>query len=157
MSKKRVTVFEALQTEIMSDILNRSDMSFFRKVCRWYSSTFHTPLHIVMDCKVIQWDDILVHYYEDQMESFGYNTVFEIATREYIPELAEEFEEDNKEFARALVKEQKATLAKQEAKTKKVSSTTKKISQEEQIKPDNKELTPPAPVKMSFDDEEDNE
>tara|TARA_R100000951_G_C2553418_1_gene153213 strand:- start:222 stop:563 length:342 start_codon:yes stop_codon:yes gene_type:complete len=112
-----------------------------------------------MECKVVQWDEILTHYYENQMEELGYNTVFEIATREYIPELAEEFEEENKEFARALVKEQKATLKKAEAK-KRASNNQKTIvsgakkPKKKETKPNNKELKAPPPMKLSFDDED---
>ena len=153
---KKVSIYEALQTEVISDILNQSDMNFFRKVCRWYSTTFHTPLHIVMECREVQWDEVLTHYYESQMEELGYNQVFDIATKEYIPELAAEFEEENKEFARALVKEQKATLKKAEAK-KRASNNRKTIvsgAKKDEPKPDNKDLKPPAPIKMSFDDED---
>lgn len=140
---KKATLYEALQTEVMADILIHSDMNFFRKVCRWYSTTFHTPLHIVMECVVIQWDEILLHYYEDRLEDIGYNQVYELAVKDFIPELAEEYEEENREFARSLIAEQKRTLAKQKAKEKAAAPSVK-----EKEPP---ATTPPAPMKLKFD------
>ena len=142
--KRKTTIYEALQTEVIADILTHSDMNFFRKVCRWYSTTFHTPLDQVINGDIMQWDEILLHYYETQMEGIGYNEVYEVATKEYIPELAEQYEEENREFAKALVKEQKETLKKAKAKEKKAA-----LKQN-----NNKELTPPPPMKLSFDNDE---
>jgi len=154
---KNNKIYEEVQTQVISDLLHRNDMNFFRKVCRWYSTTFHTPLHIVMDCREVQWDEILTHYYESQMEELGYNQIYDVATREYIPELAEQYEEENKEFAQALVKEQKETLKKAEAK-KRASNSQKTIvsgAKKEEPKPDNKELpAPPPPMNLTFDDDE---
>lgn len=145
MKDKKATLYEAIQTEVMADILIHSDMNFFRKVCRWYSTTFHTPLHIVMECVTIQWDEILLHYYESRLEDIGYNQVYEIAVKDFIPELAEEYEEDNREFAKSLVAEQKRTLAKQKARNK-----TAEVSKSDTSKVNEK---PPAPMKLSFDDD----
>lgn len=38
----------------------------YRKICRWYSQTFSTPLHIV-EMDLLQ-EDVLQHYFENQIE-----------------------------------------------------------------------------------------
>jgi len=116
-----------------------------------------------MECKEVQWDEILTHYYENQMEEIGYNQVFELAVRDYIPELAAEAEEEDKEFAKSLVKEQKASLAKQKARKAKQAKAEAPKSRDkitktvknDTAKPKNSKLKPPPPMKLSFDDEED--
>jgi len=75
MSRKNTNIYQYLQTEAIGGNLTNSDLAFFRKVCRWYSTTFHTPLHQVMQCKDVQWDEILLHYYEDQMEDLPFNNI----------------------------------------------------------------------------------
>jgi hypothetical protein len=114
MNKK--TIYEAIQMQAVSDILSQTDVHFFRKVCRWYSKNFHTPLHQVMDGSVVLWDEVLLHYYESQMEELSYNQLYDLAVNEYVPELSEILEEENQEFANALIEEQKRTIAKKKAK-----------------------------------------
>lgn len=153
---KKNSIYDYVQLEAVAGGLVKSDIAFFRKVCRWYSTTFHTPLHEVMDCKVVQWDDILLHYYEDQMEDLPFNSLYEIACREYIPELAEEFDKENEEYAASLVEEQQRTVERKKKKDeqKQVLKTAPSASvnkTEEVVQ--NKEM--PKPVNLSFDDEED--
>lgn len=150
MSKERPSIYQALQIEAVFDILNQSDMYFFRKICRWYSEKFHTPLHQVVSGEVVSWDDILLHYYEYQMDQIGYNKVFDMAVQEYVPELAEEYEEENQAFADALVEEQKRTLERKKKKDTKVSQKPQK-SPEKGNKVSQK---PPGPIRMNFDDED---
>jgi len=141
---KKTNIYEFLQMEAVAGGLTKSDLSFFRKVCRWYSSTFHTPLHEVMECKVVQWDDILLHYYEEQMEDLPFNSLYDIACQEYIPELAEEFDKENEEYAMALVEEQEKTIKKREAKQAKKKPAPKPEP----------ELKKPKSMNLSFEDEE---
>jgi len=141
---KKTNIYEFLQMEAVAGGLTKSDLSFFRKVCRWYSSTFHTPLHEVMECKVVQWDDILLHYYEEQMEDLPFNSLYDIACQEYIPELAEEFDKENEEYAMALVEEQEKTIKKREA---------KQAKKKQAPKPE-PELKKPKSMNLSFEDEE---
>lgn len=151
---KKTNIYEYLQTEAISGTLNKSDLAFFRKVCRWYSKTFHTPLHIVMECKQVQWDEVLLSYYEENMNDLPYNQVFDIACQEYIPELAQEFDKENEEYAEALVEEQQRTLERK----KKKQQTPKPPETKGEKDVDSAEKTPEAPkppeMKMSFDDEE---
>ena len=144
MSKKS-NVYDFLQLEAVAGGLVKSDIAFFRKVCRWYSSTFHTPLHQVMECKVVQWDDILLHYYEDQMEDLPFNNLYDIACQEYIPELAAEIDKENEDYALSLVEEQQRTVKKREARLAKKKQAA--------APPVNKTEAPKA-TNMTFEDEE---
>lgn len=143
MTKKDLT-YQAMQMEAMFHLLNGTDIYFHRKVCRWYSEKFHTPLHLVMDGVTIAWQDVLLHYYETQFEDIGYNNTYELACQDYVPELAEHFEQENEDFAKALEEEQLRTI---EAKQKKTAQVVEKT----QEKLDS--LTPPAPVKFNFEEE----
>lgn len=149
MSKKN-SIYDFLHFKTLSDGLNKSDMAFFRKVCRWYSTNFHTPLHIVMECKEVQWDEILLHYYEDQIEEIPFNSLYDIACQEYIPEFAEQFEEENQAFADALVEEQRRDLERKkrrEGKKEKLApaTTNKKVE---------KSKAEPKSINLNFEEEE---
>lgn len=144
---KKTNIYEYLQTEAISGTLNRSDLAFFRKVCRWYSKTFHTPLHTVMECKVVQWDEILLSYYEENMSDLPYNQVYDIACQEYIPELADQYEKENEEYAEALVEEQQRTVERRKKKQEAKAKAEPKVEEP-------KEQPKPPEMKMSFDDEE---
>ena len=133
--KSKVSIYQTLQTEAMYGILSHSEAYFYRKVCRWYSKSFSTPLHDVLEGHLIQWDEMLLHYYESQMENVEYDEIYELACREYVPELAEQFEQDNTDFAKALEEEQERTIAKKK---------------QQEIPP---EVKPPT-MNLSFDDED---
>ena len=94
-------IYEKIQTEAIFNVLNKTDLYFFRKICRWYSKTFSTLLKYGLDGKIIQWDEILLHYYESQMENMEYNQVYNIAVEEYLPELSDEREIEDQAFADA--------------------------------------------------------
>lgn len=168
MKNKRVTIYEALQVEAISDILAQNDLFFHRKVCRWYSKTFHTPLHQVINGEVMLWDEILLHYYESQMEEVSYNDLFDLAVNEYVPELAEVLEEENQEFADSLLEEQKRTIAKQKtrlaARKQKVTendintikkfSNIKDLSSEIEFNDGLDDKIKPSEMKLNFDDDD---
>jgi len=152
MTKKTFNIYQYLQTEAIGGTLTNSDINFYRKVCRWYSKTFHTPLHIVMDGKTIQWDEILTHYYEEQMEEIPYNAVYEIACKDYIPELAEEMEAEDAAYAESLVEEQRKTLeAKKKREKKKQLKQPKKEEKQEDEQIDQPKEKPPE-MKLNFGD-----
>jgi len=135
MNDDDLVIYKYVQLEAISGILNKTDVSFFRNVCRWYSREFNTPLHDVIGGKYVTWDQVLLHYYEDQMNKVSHNELFDVMITSHIPELALEHEEDNEKFARDLVSEQKKTLEKKKAKDQVKENTFK-------------------PVKISFEDEE---
>lgn len=112
-------IFRAKQIEAAQGILEDSESAFFRKVCRWYSKNFSTPLDEVLACSRMQWDDMLLHFYEDSMENVMYNDIFDMACANLLPEMQEKIEEENRLYAEALVEEQKRTLEKKKLKEKK--------------------------------------
>ena len=132
--KNRTSIYQALQIKAIFGMLNKTDIYFFRKICRWYSEKFNTPLHEVMKGDIITWDEVLLHYYESQFEEIGYNNVYELACEEYIPELADHREQENIEFAKALEEEQKETL--------------KRKKEKKSLK------NPPPQMRLNFEDEE---
>ena len=149
MSKKdRLTIYECLQVNAVFDKLTQNDMFFFRKICRWYSEKFHTPLHDVLEGTVIGWDEILKHYYEHNIDSQSYNEIFELAMKEYLPEFADDWERQNEEFAKALIEEQKMLQEKAKAKKKDFNEAMEEMDKIEE----NSELPPE--MNLSFDDEE---
>jgi len=92
---------------------------------------------------------MLLHYYESQMENVEYDEIYELACREYVPELAEQFEQDNTDFAKALEEEQERTIAKKKQQNQVVKKETTQKKQQE-IPP---EVKPPT-MNLSFDDED---
>lgn len=49
----------------MHDVVREPEVYNLRYIFRWYSVTFHTPLHVVEQLPI---EDILQHYYETQYE-----------------------------------------------------------------------------------------
>ena len=141
-------LYTALQLEAISGILNQSDMNFYRKICRWYSKEFHTPLHQVLEGRVVLWDEVLLHYYESSFEEAGFNAVYNMAVQEYIPELAKEYEDDNQAFADALIEEQNRTIAAKKKKEAKEKELTQLKSEPSKTPP----LPAPPPINLSFED-----
>ncbi|MDE1868157.1 MAG: hypothetical protein KGI08_10675 [Thaumarchaeota archaeon] len=54
--------FEALEINAMKSVINPDEEAKIRQILRWYSKTFHTPLH---ECYDLPFDEILTHYYEE--------------------------------------------------------------------------------------------
>jgi hypothetical protein len=139
--------FELAQTEAIYGILNKTDLHFYRKVCRWYSSTFHTPLTLVYS---IPYDELLLNYYEYHYDKLPYNEVFRLAT-ELLPELASEKEMEDQEFIKQLLEAEKS---------KKQSLNKSSTAQEEDITAKTGEPLQTSPKQEIFktfdlDDEED--
>lgn len=125
-----------------------------------------------MDTFNLPWEELLLHYYEGSMDNMSYNDVFDLAVNEYLPEFVNQAEEEDSEFARGLLKEQKATVkAKQlrdkqkaalESATQQLASNASKIVEKAQSISkalDKQRATLPKPKAMSlkFDDEGDPE
>lgn len=153
MEEKRLSIYEILQNQALADKLTQNEMYFYRKICRWYSEKFHTPLHEVMEGSVVMWNDILKHYYESQLENMTHNEIYELAITEYLPEFADEFEKDNEEFAKELIAEQKRTLAKKEKKDAKLSQKPKEKPKQDDIVSQEDKPIPPT-MNLTFDDED---
>lgn len=155
MSKKNKTfdytqIYELIQLKAIESILTNNLEYFERKVRRWYSKTFSTPLKETFK---IPWAEVLLHYYESVLEEKDYNEVYELAASEYIPELAKEREIQDKEFEKYLIEEQKQNLedkAKREGKDPQKSQSLKSevSSEDEESKPE-----PITDLNMTFDDD----
>lgn len=90
----------------------------FRAICRWYSITFHTPLHLVEE---LPEDDVLVAYYEktyedmeDQEREDLLKALLETPEEKKRKALAKDIENAEAfEFSRRLAAEEKARVAKE--------------------------------------------
>jgi hypothetical protein len=62
---KPLSPYEAIKVSAIDSVVNKDDDYVLRYVFRWYSKTFHTPLHQVADIPVV---DVLTAYYEELYE-----------------------------------------------------------------------------------------
>jgi hypothetical protein len=109
------SVYLPLQVEAIFNALTNNPAFFERKVRRWYSKNFNTPLQ---DTFSLPWDEILIHYYESTLEDRSFNELYDIAIDNYLPEFVNRREEEAAAFAESLVKEQQETLKKKQAQSK---------------------------------------
>jgi hypothetical protein len=58
-------IYEAVKINALHSVIKPDEEYYMRFIFRWYSKTFHTPLHLVPDLPVI---DVLTSYYEDMYE-----------------------------------------------------------------------------------------
>jgi len=120
-----------MQLKALEGILLKTPEYYYRKICRWYSKEFSTPLKGVYDLPM---DFVLEHYYESFLEKNSYNEVFDIAVQEYLPEIAAEEDKAAQEYADSLVEEQEKTLKlkeKSQSLDKKPHSDSNKKAEEE--------------------------
>lgn len=115
-NKDKYDLYYISQLEAIIGRLVESDIRFENKVRRWYSRNFHTSLQ---DTFKLSWPFIVSQYYEDQIENADFNSTFDLAVSNYLPDFIDQNERDNEEFAKALVEEQETTLNKKNKKTKK--------------------------------------
>ena len=57
--------YDALKLLALRAVMKPDGDAHFRSICRWYSVTFHTPLHMVEE---LPEDDVLTAYYEKTYE-----------------------------------------------------------------------------------------
>ena len=96
-------LYRSYQIKAAEDVLDPDEQAFFRKICRWYSKSFHTPLHLVESLPI---DHILTNYYESTMEAIPYNDLYDIVIEDFLPEIQEENETNLQEFIEELEAEQ---------------------------------------------------
>ena len=106
-------LYRSYQIKAVESVLDPDEAYFYRKVCRWYSTKFHTPLLTVESLPL---DQILTNYYESTMESISYNDLYDIAIEDFLPEIQEENDKETEALMADLEKEQAEQLAKKEAK-----------------------------------------
>lgn len=145
-NKKAFSHFEYLQLKALDCIFNPTDEYLQRKICRWYSKEFNTPLK---DVYSIPFDEILTHYYESKFENIPYNDLIDILIEDFLPELSIEKDEENEKWIKELEQEQEQTLK----------ANKKRQSLNNQIEPATKKQSPtsdpalqPEDVVMNFDD-----
>jgi hypothetical protein len=59
-------IFEAVKINALQSVVNPDSDYQLRSMFRWYSKTFHTPLHVVPDLPLI---DVLTAYFESSFEN----------------------------------------------------------------------------------------
>jgi hypothetical protein len=84
--------YDALKLLALRAVMKPDGDAHFRSICRWYSITFHTPLHMVEE---IPEEDILIAYYEKTYEDM------EDPERQELLKVLLETEEEKKAKARA--------------------------------------------------------
>lgn len=73
----------------------------YRKICRYYSSTFHTPLPTVLKLPT---GHVLLNYYEHLLENRTDEEFFNSLIESLRPDLVEQEEADIQEFIRNIEK-----------------------------------------------------
>jgi primosomal protein N' len=161
-------LYKSIQIKAIEAVLDPDDTYSYRRICRWYSKTFHTPLQ---DVYKLDFEHVLSNYYESTFEEIPYNDLYDIAIEDFIPELAEQNNEDAEQYAKDLEAEQIRTLerkARREGKTaqpvvsapvmtknqrdsKNVNKADKKQSLES--KANNDQSPQPEEINIAFDDE----
>lgn len=97
--KKKLDIYQALKTEAFYNYFNKNDEYFYRKICRWFSKEFSTPLMQVYE---IPWEEVLLNYYEHSLDNLPYNHVYDMAIETYSPETLQKEDEENEEFRRLI-------------------------------------------------------
>lgn len=120
------------QLQSISDYLNRDPGYDERRIRRWFSQTFYTPLE---DVYKLPWDFVYQNYNEATLDELEYNQVYDLACEQFIEEFADKREIEDAAFARGLRAEQEETLKKKEAKKNKKKSKKGKKSQSLDSKP----------------------
>lgn len=112
--------YKTLKDIALANVLEPDSEAYYRSICRWYSTTFSTPLHVVM--YELDFSDVLLHYFEHFYEKrLGSSeedeeAVWIEAMRTINPDFDEEEEESVQEFIRMLEDEQAAKDARKAAK-----------------------------------------
>jgi hypothetical protein len=104
--KGQQNIYVISQNEAKYNTLLKTDISFFEKICQWYSQTFHTPLHLVREGTQVLWADVLRAYYFHFTQKMEYNDLYDDVETTFFPP-----EEDNTLMER-LLKEQEHQLNK---------------------------------------------
>lgn len=101
---------EAIQILALLSVEAPDKEAHFRKICRWYSREFYTPLHIVIN--ELPFEEILQHYYEHTFSTL-YDSQNEQTKEKYneiragilYPDLIERKEAEDDDWAEKMAKE----------------------------------------------------
>lgn len=112
--KNDLNYFKFLQLKALDCIFNPTDDYLQRKICRWYSKEYSTPLNQVLE---MPFDYVLTHYYESEFEKQDHNQLIDQLIEDHLPEIQQDNEDDDEEFMEMLEKEQEMGLKKKQSLT----------------------------------------
>jgi hypothetical protein len=101
----------------MANVVAPDDDYLYRKICRQYSTLFHTPLHIVF---TLPPDEVLKFVYEYQLEQLEEEDLDVAADRIVNPDDYKNDEEDFDQYVKDIENQEKAKHQKKEAERAKV-------------------------------------
>jgi hypothetical protein len=102
-----INIFETLA---IREVSLKSPEYFQRKICRYYSEKFHTPL---MDVYSLPWNFVLTNYLEHVMESNNTREeLYDLAVDICYPERREDEEKEIQEWIKKIEKEEAEKLKK---------------------------------------------
>lgn len=120
---KSFDYYKYKQLDAVDAILNNRIDYFQRKVCRWFSKEFNTPLEAVY---TLPWDFVIQNYYEGLIEQMRASEVYDIAVTEFCPDLMEEEDRLAQEFADSLLEKQTKQLKKKGIKNQSLDKSSPK-------------------------------
>ncbi len=122
-SPEEINVYEQLEILALHSVSTDKDPSYtYRKICRWFSREFNTPLPQVVNLPV---EFLLQNYYETQFESLKEEDLFNMMRHHADPEHVEELEQSDDDFFEQIQREEEAKAL--------------KLKEKEEIKPSEKQ------------------
>jgi hypothetical protein len=143
--------YKYLQLKALDSIFNPDDLYLQRKICRWYSKEFNTPLDKVLKSP---FDSILIHYYETQFEQIPHNDLVDVLIQDHITDLSDENNEELDSWLESLEKYQSKIL---EAKEKRQSLNNQAVPTVKNQSTTSDQPLQPEDVVMNFRDEDFND
>jgi len=92
----------------LANVVDPTSEYLFRYVCRWYSKTFHTPLHVVIT--ELPLSEVLLAYFEEGYEMMDEDERFVEVMRAIDPSFDEQEEESIQKFIEMIEAEEKAKM-----------------------------------------------
>lgn len=105
------SIYYQNKLQAIEGILLETEEYFYRKITRWYSSTYSTPLHQV---RKLPYPVVLREYYEAMLEQLPYNDIIDMAKEELLPDFIEERDSDLEDFIKAVEEEERLKQQKRE-------------------------------------------
>jgi primosomal protein N' len=87
----------------LANVVDPTNEYYYRYICRWYSKTFHTPLHEVF---TLPFQDVILAYFEEGYESMEEEDRFEDMMRAVDPDFDAKEEEAIQEFISMIEEEE---------------------------------------------------
>jgi primosomal protein N' len=113
---------EQLKQIALANVASPTSEYYYRMICRWYSKTFHTPLHVVFTLPI---QDIFLAYFEEGYEMMDEEKKFEEMIRVIDPDFDAKEEEAIQEFI-SMIEEQEENKRRAKEEKEKI----KKLAQE---------------------------